>query len=68
MEKNHPSAMRFAGAGIELAGVILAMAGLGYLLDTYFHFSRAYGVLTGTLLGFAVGMARLFRLAIKFNR
>jgi len=68
MEKNHPSAIRFAGAGIELAGVILAMAGVGYLLDSYLHFPRAYGVLTGALLGFALGMTRFFCLAMKFNR
>lgn len=61
------SAMRFAGLGMELAGSVLVLAGLGYLADRYFENETAWGVLVGALLGFAFGMFNLFRLVAKIN-
>ena len=62
------SAMRFAGLGMELAGSVLVLAGLGYLVDRYFENETAWGVLVGSLLGFGFGMFNLFRLLAKFNK
>lgn len=60
--------MRFAGLGMELAGSVLVLAGLGYLVDRYFRNETAWGVLVGAILGFAFGMFNLFRLLAKINQ
>ena len=60
--------MRLAGAGIELAGSFLVLAGLGYLVDGYFGWSGPWGFITGGILGFVIGLTRLMRLAIQYNR
>ena len=60
--------MRFAGAGIELAGAVLVLALVGHLVDRYAGFSRPWGLLSGGLIGFTLGMGNLFRLAKKLNR
>lgn len=62
------TAMRFAGMGMELAGTVLVLAGLGHLADRYFENTTAWGVLTGALLGFVFGMLNLFRLVAKINK
>ena len=62
------SAMRFAGLGMELAGSVLVLAGLGYLVDRYFQNDTSWGVLVGALLGFGFGMFNLFRLVLKINK
>lgn len=60
--------MRFAGAGIELAGAVLVLALIGHLIDRYIEPTRPWGLLIGGILGFAIGMANLFRLAKKLNQ
>ncbi|MEX0824516.1 MAG: AtpZ/AtpI family protein [Pirellulaceae bacterium] len=64
-----PTVMRFAGAGIELAGACLAGGLIGYIVDRFLlQAAEQWGFLIGGLLGFALGMANLIRLAMKFNR
>lgn len=63
-----PSPLRFAGAGIELAGAVLVSAGLGFAADTFFAWEGNLGFLIGSLLGFAMGLANLLRLAAAYNR
>lgn len=63
-----PSMMRFAGAGIELAGAVLVTAGVGYLIDLFFELERPWGVAIGAFLGFVIGMVNFIRLAMKVNR
>lgn len=60
--------MRFAGAGIELAGAVLVLALIGHGIDRYLDSSRPWGLLIGGLIGFSIGMGNLFRLASKFNQ
>lgn len=64
-----PTVMRFAGAGIELAGACLAGGLLGYVVDRFvLQGDEQWGFLVGGLLGFAIGMTNLIRLAMKFNQ
>ncbi|XZE56821.1 AtpZ/AtpI family protein [Planctomycetaceae bacterium SH139] len=65
---DRPSSLRFAGAGIELAGAVLVSAGLGFAADTFFAWEGDWGFLIGGLLGFALGLANLLRLAAAYNR
>lgn len=63
-----PGPMRFAGAGLELAGSFLIFAAIGYWVDQYGRWERPWGMLVGGLLGFLAGMVRLIRLANQSNR
>ena len=65
---DRPSPLRFAGAGIELAGIVLVSAGLGFAADNFFAWEGDWGFLIGGLSGFAVGLANLLRLAAAYNR
>ncbi|WP_164101998.1 AtpZ/AtpI family protein [Candidatus Laterigemmans baculatus] len=65
---NRPNRMRFAGAGIELAGAVLVLALIGHGIDRYLNPTRPWGLLLGGLIGFAIGMGNLFRLAKKLNQ
>lgn len=60
--------LRFAGAGLELAGSFLIFAAIGYWIDQYGQWERPWGMLVGGLLGFIAGMVRLIRLANQSNR
>lgn len=57
------SAFRLAGAGLELAGATLLLGGLGYLADLWRGHVTPYAAIVGLLVGFAVGLFRLIRLA-----
>lgn len=64
-----PTVLRFAGAGVELAGMVLGGGFLGHLLDRYvLTMDRPWGLIGGTLIGFAAGMSHLILLANRFNR
>jgi F0F1-type ATP synthase assembly protein I len=55
---------RLVGLGIELAAVILAGTGIGYLLDvTLLKFDQPWGLIAGCFIGFAVGMANIVRVS-----
>lgn len=60
--------LRFAGAGLELAGSTIVLATLGYLLDRKLENSTPIAMALGGLLGFAAGMLRFVRLAIEVSR
>ncbi len=57
--------MKFASAGIELAGTTLGVAAIGYALDRYLQSQRPIGTAVGLLVGFAFGMFRFIRLAMQ---
>lgn len=58
---------RLVGLGIELAAVILAGTGIGYLLDvTLLKFDQPWGLIVGCFVGFAVGMANIVRVSRSF--
>jgi F0F1-type ATP synthase assembly protein I len=50
---------------MELAGSTLGLAGIGYLVDRYRGQADSYGVAVGALIGFAFGMYRLIKLAMR---
>lgn len=57
-----PPYMRFAGAGLELAGSTLVLAYLGHLVDGWIGWQQPWGMVAGALLGMSAGMYRLYRL------
>ena len=64
-----PTVLRFAGAGVELAGLVLGGGFVGHLLDRYvLTMDRPWGLIGGALIGFAAGMSHLILLANRFNR
>ena len=66
---DRPTMLRFAGAGMELAGIVLGAGFIGHLLDrNVFAMERPWGLIVGMLLGFAAAMGHLFVLAKRFNR
>ena len=60
--------LRFAGAGLELAGSTIVLATLGYWLDRKLGNATPIAMALGGLLGFAAGMLRFVRLAIDVSR
>jgi hypothetical protein len=64
---SRPGAMRFAGAGAELAATILLCMFLGHRLDRAMALNRPWGMIVGALLGLTVSMYRLFRQLIPRN-
>ena len=60
--------LRFAGAGLELAGSTIVLATLGYWLDRKLGNATPIAMALGGLLGFAAGMLRFVRLAIEVSR
>lgn len=64
-DAGRPAALRMAGAGLELAGSTLVMAGLGYAIDAARGHATPYAAIAGTLVGFSLGMYRLIAMAMK---
>lgn len=64
-DAGRPAALRMAGLGLELAGSTLAMAGLGYVIDTARGHQTPYATIAAALVGFSLGMYRLISIAIK---
>ena len=60
--------LRFAGAGLELAGSTIVLATLGYWLDRKLGNATPIAMAFGGLLGFAAGMLRFVRLAMDVSR
>lgn len=67
-ESEKPDYLRFAGAGLELAGAAIVPAGIGYLVDNHFQWENPWGFLVGGILGFSAGMYNFIRLANKLNK
>ncbi len=57
--------MKYAGMGIELAGLTLGAGAIGYFVDWYFASERSIGVAFGVLIGFSFGMFRFIQVALK---
>ncbi|WP_197452749.1 AtpZ/AtpI family protein [Rosistilla oblonga] len=67
-DDDKPSYLRFAGAGLELAGAMFVPATIGYLIDSHFMWQTPWGFLIGGILGFSAGMYNFIRLANKLNQ
>ncbi|MFA7237625.1 MAG: AtpZ/AtpI family protein [Phycisphaeraceae bacterium] len=63
----NPSPWRQFGTGMELAGVILVLAWLGYWFDQWANCSP-WGMLAGAMLGLIGGLYNLFRDINKDSR
>ncbi len=61
------SPWRMFGTGMELAGAILILALIGYLLDEKFGWTP-WGVLTGAMMGLAGSMYNIYKALDKANR
>lgn len=60
-----PSGMRLAGVGMELAASTLVLGGIGLWIDRSRGRETPYLAIAGALVGFAVGLYRLIRLAVS---
>lgn len=56
--------MKGLGAAYGLLVAMLGGAGLGYVIDMYFRVSP-WGLLLGSLLGFAVGLYGVYQALMK---
>jgi hypothetical protein len=59
---------RYGGVGIELVLAILILAGLGHWLDERYWGGRIWGMAIGFLLGVAVGVRSLVRVAGQMQK
>jgi hypothetical protein len=57
----------FAAAGLELAGLALAFAVIGYGIDRWLDNSRLIGTGVAALVGFTLGMVRFVLLVNAAN-
>jgi len=58
---------RYGGVGIELVVAILLLAGIGHWLDGRYWGGRDWGMSAGFLLGVAVGVRNLVRIAHRMQ-
>ena len=65
--KISPGVLRFAGLGTELAVSTLAIAGIGYFVDSVRGHEKPYATAFGTLIGFTLGMVRFIHQVRKAN-
>ena len=63
--KSSATMMRLAAAGLELASFALILGAAGYWFDNNQGYTTPYFGVAGVLIGFALGMYRLVRLAMK---
>ena len=57
---------QMAALGFEVAGSVLAGAGLGWLSDRFLGTTK--GVLVGSIIGIAVGLFTLIRRSLRLNK
>jgi len=62
-----PSPMRLLGAGMELGGVVVVMAGIGYGIDRWLD-SGPWGVAVMSLVGVTGGLYNLIKQALRDSR
>lgn len=58
---------RYGGVGIEIVVAILLLAGIGHWLDGRYWGGRDWGMTAGFLLGVAVGVRNLVRIAHRMQ-
>lgn len=63
-----PATRRLAGVGVELAGGALGFGAIGYLADRSIGWQTPWLAVAGVLLGFALGMYRLIRMANEISQ
>ena len=61
--QREPNPWRYAGVGLELAGVVVGLAWLGYALDNW-RGTAPWGVIIGSTLGIVGGLYNLIRQVI----
>ena len=59
---------RYGGVGIELVLAILILAGIGHWFDLRYGSGRSWGMTIGFLLGVAVGVRNLVRVAQQMQK
>jgi hypothetical protein len=59
---------RYGGVGIDLVLSILILGGIGHWLDQRYWPQKDWGMLTGFLLGVAVGVRNLVRAAARMQK
>lgn len=62
-----PTWTRFAGIGIEFAGVVVGFTLIGLWIDRHYNKSP-WGVITGVSLGLIGGMYNLIRESLKASK
>ncbi|WP_442507562.1 AtpZ/AtpI family protein [Novipirellula sp. SH528] len=50
--------LRFVGLGMELAGITLLFAGVGYWIDAWRNHDQMYATALSTMVGFGLAMTR----------
>jgi hypothetical protein len=68
MPKPYNEIGRYGGVGIELVLAMLILGGVGHWLDQRYFGQKDYGMLVGGLLGVAVGVRNLVRVAKRMQR
>ncbi|WP_168563742.1 AtpZ/AtpI family protein [Crateriforma spongiae] len=63
-----PATRRLAGVGVELAGGALGFGAIGYLADRWIGWQTPWLAVVGVLMGFALGMYRLIRMANEISQ
>ncbi|GAA5510669.1 AtpZ/AtpI family protein [Novipirellula caenicola] len=58
---------RFAGLGMELAGITLLFAGVGYWIDAWRNHDQMYATALSTMVGFGLAMTRFIVKASSFR-
>lgn len=56
--------LQVAGVGWEFVAALIVCIGLGWLIDRWLG-SMPWGIIVGSVLGFAVGLYRLIRIGMK---
>jgi F0F1-type ATP synthase assembly protein I len=62
--QREPSPWRYAGVGLELAGVVAVLAWLGYAFDNW-RGTAPWGVLAGSTIGVVGGLYNLVKQVIR---
>lgn len=64
---SQPSPWRYMGAGIELGGVVLVMALIGWAIDRHWQ-TEPWGVLIGSTIGIVGGLYNLVKQVLRDSR
>ncbi|MBI1371421.1 MAG: hypothetical protein GC159_01480 [Phycisphaera sp.] len=64
---NGPNPMKFAGIGLELAGVIAVLTWIGYGVDRWLD-SAPWGLIGGALIGIVGGLYNVIKDVLKLDQ